>query len=238
MRNVDLYDRVVPGPTLFPRRPRLFWWVWTAQLCLLLAVGSGVMGLAFLAEEMALSPAWADRIRALFTGGGLAVVVIAAVGGGSRLLGAARDRMVAERDASGDSWVFGANLLDDARGILAELQTAGPRTRRLPMTATFEADPNGLSIWEGPVADPFARGFLPWSTVVRIQASRTRIGFFFSRTLQITLVDSRAMHLQPLGSGLLNMFAMTASDLELLVSTLTDSRNQALHHEHRDADRT
>lgn len=202
----------------------------------MLTLGACLVAGAVALHQAPQPPSWTEAIATLLGGGGLAVVVIAAVGGGSRLIGATRDREVAARVSPGDALVFGANLLDDAREILADYQVDGSRTRRLPMVATFQADGSGLTIWEGPAADPLRLGFLPRSAIVRVQASRLRIGVFSSRSLHLELDDSRAMDLQPLGSGVLNMFAMTPTDLALLVRMLEEIRTHAVAQGHRGAE--
>lgn len=104
------------------------------------------------------------------------------------------------------------------------------------MTGTFIAAADGLSIWEGPAADPFKIAFVPWSAIVEVQASRARIGALSSRSLHITLHDSRVMSLQPLGSGLLNMFAIAPADLAQLVQMLEEIRVHEVTQGHRSAD--
>ena len=198
----------------------------------MLVVGAGFVALSTIVLGTPDPPSWTKLVGTVLGCGGLAVVALALIGGGLRGIGAARDRRIADRDAAPGSVVFGAYVLDEARTILAGFQADGPIVRRLPLTATFEVASGGLTVWDGPVARPRVRARLPWSEVARVEADRVRVGAFRTRTLRMTLADARVLYLQPVGSGVLDMYAMSAGDLDVLIGWLIDrlaGRSPASH---------
>lgn len=145
-------------------------------------------------------------------GGITAIALLFLFLGGYRLLGARRDKAVAQRFSSAEGVVFSSGRTRDFRMAVARYRVGDPATA-IPYDFTVVCSSDGVSFWTGPVVDPASFAKMPWYCVSGVTVDDVKIDQRRSRGLVLETVDGGRLELQPLGQGFLATFPFSTEAL-------------------------